>query len=178
MIFEAEHFHIKGLVLLKPKLFGDERGYFFESYSKKDLISAGIECEFVQDNQAMSSKGVLRGLHFQKDPFGQSKLVRVTQGKVYDVAVDMRKDSTTFGEYVAVELSDENHYMLFIPKGFAHGYLVLSDHTLFQYKCDSYYHPHSEAGIKFDDPKLNIEWPLLELPYHVSNKDLSLPFLD
>lgn len=174
MIFEAEHFHINGLVLIKPKIFGDERGYFFESYAKKDLESIGIECAFIQDNQAHSSKGVLRGLHFQKDPYAQAKLVRVTQGRVYDVALDIRHGSPTYGQYAAVELTDTNHHIFFIPKGFAHGYLVLSESAMFQYKCDAYYHPAAEGGIRYDDPSLSIPWPRLDVPYQVSAKDLSL----
>ncbi|MEO5583076.1 MAG: dTDP-4-dehydrorhamnose 3,5-epimerase [Saprospiraceae bacterium] len=176
MIFDAEHFHIDGLVLIKPKILADDRGYFYESYSKKDLKTIGIDCDFIQDNQALSSKGVLRGLHFQKSPFGQSKLVRATHGKVFDVAVDLRVGSLTYGNHIGVELSDQNHYMLFIPAGFAHGYLVLSTSALFQYKCDTYYHPLSESGIRFDDPSLAIKWPLLDIDFQISIKDASLPY--
>ncbi|MEP7321379.1 MAG: dTDP-4-dehydrorhamnose 3,5-epimerase [Saprospiraceae bacterium] len=177
MIFETEHFHIDGLVLIKPKIFGDDRGYFYESYSKKDFKAHGIDCDFIQDNQALSSKGVLRGLHFQKPPYGQSKLVRVTQGKVFDVAVDVRPGSPTYGSHVGVELSDQNHHMLFIPAGFAHGYLVLSASALFQYKCDSYYHPLSESGIRYDDPSIAIDWPPVDIDYQISLKDANLPYL-
>lgn len=178
MKFEAEHFNIKGLVLIKPKIFGDERGYFFESYAKKDLEAAGIQCEFIQDNQAFSSKGVLRGLHYQKESYAQAKLVRVTQGSVFDVAVDIRRDSPTYGQYATVVLSDTNHHIFFIPKGFAHGYLVLSDSALFQYKCDAYYHPAAEGGIRYDDPSLSVPWPSLNTPYQVSAKDLALPLFN
>jgi dTDP-4-dehydrorhamnose 3,5-epimerase len=177
MTFDTEHFHIDGLVLIKPKIFGDDRGYFYESYSKKDLKAVGIQCDFIQDNQALSSKGVLRGLHFQQSPYGQSKLVRVTQGKVFDVAVDLRAGSPTHGNYIGVELSDQNHHMLFIPAGFAHGYLVLSESALFQYKCDAYYHPASESGIRYNDPSLSIDWPQLDIDFQISGKDLNLPYI-
>ncbi len=178
MIFEKELFDIEGPILIKPKVFSDARGYFFESFSRNDLLKAGISSEFVQDNQAFSSKGTLRGLHFQNPPYAQSKLVRVTQGSVWDVAVDIRVDSSTYGKYLAVELNDQNHHIFFIPSGFAHGYLVLSDTAMFLYKCDQYYHPHSEGGIRFDDPSINISWPVIDASFLISDKDKNLPFLN
>lgn len=177
MIFETEHFEIEGPVLIKPKVFSDSRGYFFESFSKRDLTKAGIDCDFVQDNQAYSSRGILRGLHYQNPPHHQSKLVRVSQGKVLDVAVDLRPESKTYGKYIAVELSDQNHSIFFIPSGFAHGYLVLSDTAMFLYKCDNYYAPASEGGIRYNDPTVDIAWPLLDIDFIISEKDLKLPLL-
>lgn len=177
MIFEAEYFNIAGPVLIKPRVFADARGYFFESFSKRDLAKAGIECEFVQDNQSYSSKGTLRGLHFQHPPFAQSKLVRVSLGSVLDIAVDLRPDSSTYGQYVAVELTDQNHHLFFIPQGFAHGYLVLSDQAVFLYKCDNYYNPGAEGGLKYDDPNLKIQWPDLGTEFMISDKDNKLPHL-
>ena len=177
MIFETEYFDIKGPVLIKPRIFADDRGYFFESFSKRDLEKAGIHSEFVQDNQSFSCKGTLRGLHFQHPPYAQSKLVRVSMGSVLDVAVDIRPGSSTYGRYIAVELSDQNHHMFFIPQGFAHGYLVLSDHAVFLYKCDNYYQPTAEGGIKYNDPALKIKWPELGTEFIVSPKDSSYPFL-
>ena len=177
MIFETEYFDIKGPVLIKPRIFVDDRGYFFESFSKRDLEKAGIECEFVQDNQSFSSKGTLRGLHFQYPPYAQSKLVRVSMGCVMDIAVDIRPGSSTYGRYLAVELSDQNHHMFFIPQGFAHGYLVLSDQAVFLYKCDNYYQPNAEGGIKYNDPAINIKWPDLDSEFIVSAKDNSYPLL-
>lgn len=166
---------IEGVFLLKPKIFKDSRGYFFESYSKrefKDLIS---DINFVQDNESCSTKGVIRGLHFQNPPYSQSKLVRCVKGKVLDVAVDLRKNSPTYGKHVAVELSDENKIEFFIPKGFAHGFAVLSDEAVFQYKCDEYYHPESEGGIDPFDIALNIDWKTLNEDVLVSEKDKKHP---
>ncbi len=177
MQFEVETFDVAGLVLIKPRIFGDARGYFFESYSKKDLLNAGIHADFVQDNQSYSSKGILRGLHFQKKPYAQSKLVRVSQGKVFDVAVDIRASSPTFGQYIGVELSDQNHAIFYIPKGFAHGYLVLSETAIFQYKCDDYYAPAAEDGLQYNDPDISIQWPVIDVPIRVSDKDAVLPRL-
>lgn len=163
---------IEGVYIIEPQMFGDERGYFFESFNAKHFhAQTGIEATFVQDNESRSRKGVLRGLHFQREPHAQAKLVRVVQGRVLDVAVDIRKDSSTFGKYVAVELSGDNKRQLFIPKGFAHGYVVLEDNTVFQYKCDEYYHPESEDGIAWNDPQLGIEWGIHESEVILSEKD-------
>lgn len=163
---------IEGVVVIEPKVFGDERGYFFESFNaERFLAETGIDVAFVQDNESRSKRGVLRGLHFQREPYAQAKLVRVVQGRVIDVAVDIRPGSPTFGKYVATELSGENHRQMFIPKGFAHGYVVLEDDTVFQYKCDEYYHPESEAGIAWNDPQIGIEWPLSEDEIILSDKD-------
>lgn len=169
---------IEGLYIIEPQVFGDERGYFFESFNaERFLVQTGIEVTFVQDNESRSRRGVLRGLHFQREPYAQAKLVRVVQGRVLDVAVDIRPESPTFGRYVAVELSGENHRQLFIPKGFAHGYVVLDDDTVFQYKCDEFYHPASEGGIAWNDPHIGIEWPLTESEIILSDKDRKHPTL-
>lgn len=163
---------IEGVVVIEPQVFGDERGYFFESFNAECFLAeTGIDVAFVQDNESRSKRGVLRGLHFQREPYAQAKLVRVVQGRVIDVAVDIRPGSPTFGKYVATELSGENHRQMFIPKGFAHGYVVLEDDTVFQYKCDEYYHPESEAGIAWNDPQIGIEWPLSEDEIILSDKD-------
>ena len=168
---------IEGLKIITPTVFGDERGYFMETYSQRDMKEAGIDIDFVQDNQSKSSYGVVRGLHFQKPPHAQAKLVRVVKGKVLDVAVDLRKDSPTFGKYMAVELSDENHRQVFIPKGFAHGFSVLSEEAVFQYKCDEYYAPESEAAIAWDDQDLNIDWKVPAEDVVLSAKDRNHPTL-
>lgn len=168
---------IEGVVVIKPTVFEDERGYFYESYSKRLFDKLVRTVNFVQDNQSKSSYGVLRGLHFQKWPFCQSKLVRVIEGKVLDVAVDIRKDSPTFGKSVTVELSAENRKMLFIPRGFAHGFSVLSEVAVFQYKCDEFYHPESEGGVAWDDPQLNIDWKLPADKIILSEKDKHNPLL-
>ncbi len=149
---------IKNLLLIEPKVFKDSRGFFMESYNYNTFKELGIENIFVQDNHSKSSKGVLRGLHFQKDEYAQAKLVYVLRGAVLDITVDLRKDSETFGRYEAVELNDKNKRMLFIPRGFAHGFLTLEDDTEFVYKCDNFYNPKSEAGIMWNDKDLNIEW--------------------
>ena len=149
---------IPGVVIIEPKVFGDERGYFFESWSQKDFDEKVRPIKFVQDNESKSCYGVLRGLHFQKGKDSQSKLVRVVKGTVLDVVVDIRKGSPTFGQHVAVELSAENHRQFFIPKGFAHGFAVLSEEAVFQYKCDNFYAPQSEGAIAWDDPDLGIDW--------------------
>ncbi|MBR3853333.1 MAG: dTDP-4-dehydrorhamnose 3,5-epimerase [Tidjanibacter sp.] len=163
---------IEGVVVIEPQVFGDERGYFFESFNaERFLAQTGLRVEFVQDNESSSKRGVLRGLHFQREPYAQAKLVRVVQGRVIDVAVDIRPGSPTFGKYVATELSGENHRQMFIPKGFAHGYVVLEDNTVFQYKCDEYYHPEVEEGIAWNDPQIGIEWPLPEDEIILSDKD-------
>lgn len=150
---------IDGVIIVEQKVFGDSRGYFMETYEKRKFAEGGITAEFVQDNQSMSTKGMLRGLHFQKT-HPQAKLVRVIKGAVYDVAVDLRKDSPTYGEYVGAVLSDENKKQFYIPKGFAHGFLVLSDVAEFVYKCDDFYYPSDEGGMMWNDPEIGIEWPL------------------
>ena len=151
---------LDGVVIVEPRFFEDERGYFFESYNEAEFIKNGIPNKFVQDNQSKSSYGVVRGLHCQLGEFAQAKLVRVLHGRVLDVAVDIRKNSPTFGKYVAVELSDENKRQLFIPRGFLHGFSVLSDTAVFAYKCDNLYAPHAEFGIRFDDPDIGIDWKI------------------
>jgi len=169
---------LKGCFIIEPTIFGDERGYFFESFNKgkfKELI--GVEIEFVQDNESYSTKGVLRGLHFQKGGFSQAKLVRVSQGAVLDIAVDIRKDSPTFGQHFSIELSSENKKQLFVPRGFAHGFIVLSDTVTFLYKCDNLYNKESEGGIIYNDPSLNIDWILPESEFIISEKDTILPTL-
>ena len=151
---------IEGVVIIEPKVFNDERGYFFESYNQKDFNSLVKEITFVQDNESCSQYGVIRGLHFQKSPYAQSKLVRVVKGRVLDVAVDIRHGSPTFGKHVKVELTENNHLQFFIPKGFAHGFAVLSETAVFQYKCDNFYAPQSEGAIAWDDPDLAIDWQI------------------
>lgn len=175
IVYKAD---IEGILIVEPRVFGDERGYFFESFSERDFATAtGLDVKFVQDNESRSRRGVLRGLHFQRKPYAQAKLVRVVQGRVLDVAVDIRRGSPTFGEYVATELSGENHRQMFIPKGFAHGYVVLEDDTIFQYKCDEYYHPEAEGGIAWNDPQIGIEWPLPKSELILSEKDKNRPLL-
>ena len=149
---------IEGLCVIMPAVHGDNRGYFMETYSQRDMEENGINIPFVQDNQSMSVKGVLRGLHFQKN-FPQTKLVRVIKGSVFDVAVDLRKDSATFGKWYGIELTEENKKQFLIPRGFAHGFLVLSDTAEFCYKCDDFYHPNDEGGLAWNDPAIGIEWP-------------------
>lgn len=149
---------IEDVVIIEPRLFKDERGYFFESFSQREFEEKIRKISFVQDNESKSSYGVLRGLHFQKPPYAQSKLVRVIKGAVLDVAVDIRKGSPTFGKHVAIELTEENHLQLFIPRGFAHGFSVLSQEVIFQYKCDNFYAPQSEGALAWDDSDLNINW--------------------
>ncbi|MGA9189676.1 MAG: dTDP-4-dehydrorhamnose 3,5-epimerase [Methanosarcina sp.] len=169
---------IEDLLILEPKVFTDSRGYFFESYNKKTLEALiGKEYNFIQDNESKSSYGVIRGLHYQLAPYNQAKLVRVLEGKVYDAAVDLRKGSPTFGEWVGVELSAENKRQFLIPKGFAHGYSVLSETAVFTYKCDEYYHPEAEAGIIYSDPSIGIDWKIPEEDAKLSEKDKLLPEL-
>jgi dTDP-4-dehydrorhamnose 3,5-epimerase len=176
---KAINTEIKDLFILEPKVFRDDRGYFLESYNKATLDSLlGKEYTFVQDNESKSSYGVIRGLHYQLAPFSQAKLVRVLQGKVYDIAVDLRKNSPTFLDWVGVELSSENKRQFLIPKGFAHGFSVLSETAIFQYKCDEYYHPEAEAGIIYNDPSLNIDWKIKTENIKISPKDLLLPKLE
>lgn len=167
---------IEGVFIIEPTAFGDERGYFMETYQYNDFSAAGIDVKFVQDNQSMSKKGVLRGLHFQKD-FPQSKLVRVIKGEVYDVAVDLREGSKTYGKYVGVRLSAENRRQFFIPKNFAHGFLVLSDEAEFVYKVDDFYHPNDEGGLMWNDPDIAVEWPISDdMEIILSEKDKVNPF--
>lgn len=162
---------IEGVVIIEPKVFGDERGYFFESFSQREFEEKVCKTVFVQDNESKSKYGVLRGLHFQKPPYAQAKLVRVIKGKVLDVAVDIREESPTFGKHVTVELSEENKRQIFIPRGLAHGFVVLSDEAVFQYKCDNYYAPDYEDGILWNDPKLGIDWKIPEEDVILSEKD-------
>ena len=167
---------IEGLKIIEPRIFGDARGYFFESFNERDFAEqTGIEVRFVQDNESKSRYGVVRGLHFQRPPFAQTKLVRVVKGRVLDVAVDIRKGSPTYGRHVAVELTEDNHRQLLLPKGMAHGFAVLSDEVLFQYKCDEYYHPESEGAIAWDDPTLAIDWHLPKGDVLLSEKDSHHP---
>ncbi len=168
---------IEGVVVIDPDLFGDERGYFFESFSERRFCEQVRSVRFVQDNESKSSYGVLRGLHFQKLPHAQSKLVRVIEGRVLDVAVDIRRGSPTFGQHVAVELTGENHRQFFIPRGFAHGFSVLSDEAIFQYKCDNYYAPQSEGAIAWNDPDLAIDWRIPADKVLLSEKDRHHPRL-
>lgn len=162
---------IPGVVIIEPKVFGDSRGYFFESFSEAQFRREVCDTHFVQDNESKSSYGVVRGLHYQKAPHCQSKLVRVVKGRVLDVAVDIRKGSPTYGQHVAVELTEDNHRQFFIPRGFAHGFAVLSEEAVFQYKCDNYYAPESEGGIAWDDPALGIDWKLPREAALLSAKD-------
>ncbi|TDN97209.1 dTDP-4-dehydrorhamnose 3,5-epimerase [Sunxiuqinia elliptica] len=162
---------IAGLLVITPKVFRDDRGYFLETFNIKKLEEAGINTSFVQDNESKSTQGVIRGLHYQLNPYAQGKLVRAIEGTVYDVAVDLRKDSPTFGQWYGVELSGENKKQFYIPRGFAHGFSVLSETAVFAYKCDAYYHPEAERGIRFDDPELNIDWKVDVQKAVVSVKD-------
>lgn len=168
---------LEGVVILEPRLFKDDRGYFFESFSQREFDEKVRPVKFVQDNESKSVYGVLRGLHFQKPPFAQSKLVRVIQGAVLDVAVDIRVGSPTYGKHVAVELTAENHRQLFIPRGFAHGFSVLTDEVVFQYKCDNFYAPQSEGAIAWNDPALGIDWRIPEASVILSEKDKHHPLL-
>ena len=168
---------IPDVLIVEPRLFGDDRGYFFESWNKENYENAGIACNWVQDNESRSRFGVLRGLHYQAAPYTQAKLVRVIQGAVLDVAVDIRKGSPTFGKHVAVELSAENKRQLYVPRGFAHGFVVLSDDVIFQYKCDNKYAPSHEKGIAFNDPALGIDWRVKVDKFILSAKDTSNPLL-
>ncbi|MBP5584314.1 MAG: dTDP-4-dehydrorhamnose 3,5-epimerase [Bacteroidales bacterium] len=172
---EAIKTDIEGVYIIEPKVFKDQRGYFFESYNKLSLESLGIDYTFVQDNQSKSSYGVIRGLHFQKPPHAQTKLLRVVEGKIIDVAVDIRKGSPTYGKHVAVELNAENFKQLLIPAGFAHGFSVLSETAIVQYKCTDYYHPETEGGIMFNDSDIDIDWGIPLDEAVVSDKDLKHP---
>lgn len=168
---------IPGLVVLKPRIWEDDRGYFYESYNFKVLREAGIESNFVQDNQSKSVRGVLRGLHYQTGDFQQAKLVRVVSGEVFDVAVDLRRDQDSFGQWFGVVLNEKNKQQLYIPRGFAHGFLVLSESAEFLYKTDNYYSRAHEAGIRYDDPRLGIDWNFPAADILLSDKDKELPFL-
>lgn len=167
---------IDGLIVIEPDVYGDSRGYFMESFSDRKFRElTGIEVTFVQDNESKSSYGVVRGLHFQRAPYAQSKLVRVVSGRVLDVAVDLRQGSETFGKHFSIELSGDNHLQMFIPKGFAHGFAVLSEEAVFQYKCDEYYAPESEGSIAWNDPDLAIDWHISQDDVRVSDKDRRSP---
>ena len=163
---------LEGVVIIEPRIFKDARGYFFESFSQKEFDEKVMPVRFVQDNESMSSYGVMRGLHFQRPPFTQSKLVRCVKGKVLDVAVDIRKGSPTYGQHVAVELNEDNHRQVFIPRGFAHGFAVLSETAIFQYKCDNFYAPEAEGGISIKDGSLGIDWQIPTEKAILSEKDI------
>ena len=169
--------HIDGVVIIEPKVFGDTRGYFFESFSQREFQEKVANIQFVQDNESMSKCGVMRGLHFQRPPYAQSKLVRCVKGQVVDVVVDIRKGSPTYGQHVAVLLTEENHRQFFIPQGFAHGFAVLSKSAIFQYKCDNFYHPEADGGISILDETLRIDWGLALEEALVSEKDANHPKL-
>lgn len=169
--------NIEGLVIIEPRVFKDARGYFFESFSQRDFEEKVCAINFVQDNESMSSYGVMRGLHFQRPPYTQSKLVRCVKGRVLDVAVDIRKGSPTYGQHVAVELSEENHRQFFVPRGFAHGFAVLSETAIFQYKCDNFYAPEADGGISIKDEELGIDWQIPTENAILSEKDLKHPLL-
>ncbi|MBR5807647.1 MAG: dTDP-4-dehydrorhamnose 3,5-epimerase [Alistipes sp.] len=168
---------IEGIFIIEPRIFEDERGYFFEAFSEREFAKEVCDIHFVQDNEAKSSYGVVRGLHFQLPPHAQSKLVRVVEGRVLDIAVDIRKNSPTFGKHIAVELSAENHRQIFIPRGFAHGYSVLSETAVLEYKCDNYYAPESEGAIRWDDAALEIDWMIPSKDVVLSEKDSKSPLL-
>ena len=169
--------NIPDVVVIEPRVFGDSRGYFFESFSEREFKEKVADVDFVQDNESKSCYGVVRGLHFQAPPHAQAKLVRVVKGRALDVAVDLRKDSPTYGKYVSIELSEDNHRLVFIPRGFAHGFAVLSDEVIFQYKCDAYYAPESEGAIAWDDADLGIDWGLPLEDVILSQKDHDNPLL-
>lgn len=176
-MIDLVHTALPGVEILQPRLIGDSRGYFAEVWNQRDFDALVMPVRFVQDNESKSSYGVLRGLHFQKGKYAQSKLVRVISGRVLDVVVDIRKGSPTFGQHVTCELSGDNHRQLFIPRGFAHGFSVLSEEALFQYKCDNFYFPEAEGAIAWNDPDLAIDWGLPEADVHLSEKDRHHPFL-
>ena len=167
---------VPGILLIEPTVFGDARGYFMETYHREEFAAAGIDAEFVQDNQSLSAKGVLRGLHFQRE-HSQGKLVRVVRGRVFDVGIDLRPGSPHFGRWAAAELSDENKKMLYVPPGFGHGFLVLSETAEFTYKCTDVYFPEAEGGVRYDDPDIGIQWPETGAPALLSDKDRALPLL-
>ncbi|MBP1617638.1 MAG: rfbC 1 [Bacteroidetes bacterium] len=169
--------NIEGVVIIEPRIFKDDRGYFFESFSQKEFQTKVCRTNFVQDNESKSTYGVLRGLHFQTPPFAQSKLVRVVQGAVLDVAVDIRIGSPTYGQHTSVELTEDNHRQFFVPRGFAHGFVVLTDTVIFQYKCDNYYAPQNEGALAWDDPDLAIDWKVPADKVILSEKDKKHPYL-
>jgi len=177
MVMDYRETDIRGVFVIEPQVFSDERGYFFEAWKQKEFEEHVGKVAFVQENESKSSRGVLRGLHFQKGAAAQAKLVRVVSGRVVDVAVDVRRSSPTFGRHVMVELSSENKRQLFIPRGFAHGFLVLSDEAVFTYKVDNGYAPQADGGIRWDDPELGIAWPTQGLEVLTSAKDLRLPLM-
>ncbi len=171
-MIEVKKTDIEGVLIIEPKVFGDARGYFLESFNAKEFAEkTGLNINFVQDNESMSSYGVMRGLHFQRPPFTQSKLVRCVKGAVWDVAVDIRKGSPTYGKHVAVELTEDNHRQFFVPRGFAHGFAVLSEIAVFQYKCDEFYHPEADGGISILDDSLGIDWKIPTDKALLSEKD-------
>ncbi|HHJ10458.1 MAG TPA: dTDP-4-dehydrorhamnose 3,5-epimerase [Bacteroidetes bacterium] len=172
---DIERTELEGLYILKPRVYADDRGYFFESYNDREIRQQGLHYTWVQDNQSKSSYGVVRGLHYQLEPFAQTKLVRVVSGKILDTAVDLRKNSPTFGKWKSLILSDDNFLQILIPKGFAHGFSVLSEEAIVFYKCDEYYHPEAERGIRFDDTYLEIDWQIPPEKIIVSEKDKEHP---
>ena len=175
---ELVYTNLDGVFIIKPDVYGDERGYFYESFNAKRFKElTGIDISFVQDNESKSKYGVVRGLHFQKGEYAQTKLVHVAKGRILDIAVDIRKDSPTYGQYVAVELSEDNHWQLYISKGFAHGFAVLSEDAVFQYKCDNYYAPQYEGGILWNDPSIGIDWKIPFSDITLSEKDKKHPLL-
>lgn len=177
-MIEVVKTEIPGVLIIEPKVFGDNRGYFMESYNAREFTEkTGININFVQDNESKSRFGVLRGLHFQLPPYTQSKLVRVVKGKVLDVAVDIRSGSPTYGKYVTCEMTEENKRQFYVPKGFAHGFCVLSEEAIFQYKCDDFYHPEAESAIAWDDPDIAIQWPVEAEKVILSEKDMHHPNL-
>ncbi|MCF8336004.1 MAG: dTDP-4-dehydrorhamnose 3,5-epimerase [Bacteroidales bacterium] len=174
---EIEKTNLPGLLVIKPRVFEDSRGYFFESYNEKKYLEHGLEYTFVQDNESLSAYGSIRGLHYQLEPHAQTKLVRVITGKIFDVAADIRKNSPTFGQWHGTELSEKNKKQMLIPRGFAHGFSVLSESTIVFYKCDDFYHPESERGIHYQDESLNIDWKIDPKKAIISEKDKKLPDL-
>ena len=172
---KIEQTDFEGLQIVQPTVWEDDRGYFFESFQKDRFAESGIDCAFIQDNEAFSKKGALRGLHYQLPPYAQAKLVRVIKGEVLDVVVDIRPQSSTFGQYFKIILSEENKLQLFVPHGFAHGYLTLSEEAIFVYKCDQYYAREHEGGIRYNDPQLNIDWSPDGIEFLISDKDQNLP---
>lgn len=168
---------LEGVLILEPTVFGDERGYFMETYNQRVFAEAGVNALFVQDNQSLSRKGILRGLHFQTGEHAQAKLVRALSGRVLDVTVDVRPGSPTYGQHVAVELSEENRKQVYIPRGFAHGFIVLSDEAVFSYKCDNFYNKAAEGGVRYNDPALGIDWQLPAEMIQVNERDATFPLL-
>lgn len=173
---EVKKTDIEGVLIVEPKVWGDDRGYFFESFNAREFAEkTGLNITFVQDNESKSRYGVLRGLHFQLPPYTQSKLVRVVKGRVLDIAVDIRKGSPTYGKWVSCELTEDNHRQFFVPKGMAHGFCVLSEEAVFQYKCDDFYHPEAEGGIAWDDPDIAVQWPIPAEDISLSERDKHHP---